>query len=412
MGATHPPPISLTAQLKMLQYFGALKSFVPGSGPRSTTPHTESWVCALHYRVTSLVFLVSCLLVCAVEYVANGFNISCIQAGIPDYWPIPAHVMNTYCYIMSTFTLPRHFPGKVDLSVHPGVGEYNGRNDEVEYKSYYQWVPFVLFLQACLFYTPHALFKQAEGGKVAAIISGLHEPGALLHEDERVNRTTALAKFFNSTLNTHNYWAIRMLLCELLFFVNVVFNIFLIDAFLGGEFSTYGLEVATFVGQDPQYRRDPMSRVFPRVTKCIYEKFGQSGTTETHDALCLLPINVVNEKIYVFLWFWLLLLALITSLFVVFRLVVFCNTSFLGGLIRRKLRHRHCAAAALRNVTKKFQLGDWRLFHLLLHNMNPLVFAEFVIELDLQAGKGSDGLTSDATENNTDSLQKPLLPSL
>ena len=81
-----------------------------------------------------------------------------------------------------------------------------------------------------------------------------------MHEDERVNRTTALAKFFNSTLNTHNYWAIRMLLCELLFFVNVIFNIFLIDAFLGGEFSTYGLEVATFVGQDPQYRRDPMSR--------------------------------------------------------------------------------------------------------------------------------------------------------
>ena len=62
---------------------------------------------------------------------------------------------------------------------------------------------------------------------------------------------------------------------------------------------------------------------------------------QTHDALCLLPINVVNEKIYVFLWFWLLLLALITSLFVVFRLVVFCNTSFLGGLIRRKLRHRY-----------------------------------------------------------------------
>ena len=34
------------------------------------------------------------------------------------------------------------------------------------YKSYYQWVPFVLFLQACLFYAPHALFKLSEGGKV------------------------------------------------------------------------------------------------------------------------------------------------------------------------------------------------------------------------------------------------------
>ena len=82
----------------------------------------------------------------------------------------------------------------------------------------------------------------------------------MLHEAERVDRTIALAKFFNSTLNTHNYWAIRMLLCELLFFLNVVFNIFLIDAFLGGEFSTFGLEVVNFVAQDPQYRMDPMSR--------------------------------------------------------------------------------------------------------------------------------------------------------
>ena len=31
--------------------------------------------------------------------------------------------------------------------------------------------------------------------------------------------------------------------------------------------------------------------------------------SQKHDALCMLPINVVNEKIYVFLWFWLLLLA-------------------------------------------------------------------------------------------------------
>ena len=31
-----------------------------------------------------------------------------------------------------------------------------------------------------------------------------------------------------------------------------------------------------------------------------------------------------------------------------------------------------------------FLQGDWRLLHLLAHNMNPIVFAEFVIELDNQ----------------------------
>ena len=36
--------------------------------------------------------------------------------------------------------------------------------------------------------------------------------------------------------------------------------------------------------------------------------------SQKHDALCMLPINVVNEKIYVFLWFWLLLLAIIRTI--------------------------------------------------------------------------------------------------
>ena len=35
--------------------------------------------------------------------------------------------------------------------------------------------------------------------------------------------------------------------------------------------------------------------------------------SQKHDALCMLPINVVNEKIYVFLWFWLLLFAIIRN---------------------------------------------------------------------------------------------------
>ena len=69
--------------------------------------------------------------------------------------------------------------------------------------------------------------------------------------------------------------------------------------------------------------------------------------------------------------------------------------------------------------------GDWRLLHLLAHNMNPIVFAEFVIELELQvvslelnlkvfpqADKGSEALTRFATKNNNESLRKPLLTSL
>ena len=64
----------------------------------------------------------------------------------------------------------------------------------MEYKAYYQWVPFVLFLQACFFYLPHMLLKLVEGGKVAGIISGLHQREGELHDEERGERHAKLAK--------------------------------------------------------------------------------------------------------------------------------------------------------------------------------------------------------------------------
>jgi hypothetical protein len=47
--------------------------------------------------------------------------------------------------------------------------------------------------------------------------------------------------------------------------------------------------------EDPEDRVDPMSRVFPRVTKCIFNKFGPSGTVPRRDAMCVLPVNSINE---------------------------------------------------------------------------------------------------------------------
>jgi len=41
----------------------------------------------------------------------------------------------------------------------------------------------------------------------------------------------------------HQNWAWKFFLCECLNFVNVIAQIFITDAFLGGEFTTYGTKV-------------------------------------------------------------------------------------------------------------------------------------------------------------------------
>jgi len=61
----------------MIDVFGALKGFLPKSG--QTSPHIESWVSGLHYKLTSLIFLGCSLLVCCITFVGNDSLISCIQ---------------------------------------------------------------------------------------------------------------------------------------------------------------------------------------------------------------------------------------------------------------------------------------------------------------------------------------------
>ena len=51
------------------------------------------------------------------------------------------------------------------LGFQTGVGAFDKTRDEVTHKAYYQWVPFVLFLQGCMFYMPHLISKSWEGGK-------------------------------------------------------------------------------------------------------------------------------------------------------------------------------------------------------------------------------------------------------
>ena len=74
---------------------------------------------------------------------------------------------------------------------------------------------------------------------------------------------------------------------------------------------------------EPEDRVDPMSKVFPRMTKCNFYRYGGSGTLETIDALCVLSMNIINEKIYIFLWFWFILVAVITGINILVRMVQF-----------------------------------------------------------------------------------------
>ena len=76
--------------------------------------------------------------------------------------------------MQGTFSVPSQWVDKDTLLGHhvsqTGVGPYNPDKDYVVYKAYYQWVPFMLFLQGLMFYIPHVLYQWAEERKVGHFV--------------------------------------------------------------------------------------------------------------------------------------------------------------------------------------------------------------------------------------------------
>jgi hypothetical protein len=75
------------------------------------------------------------------------------------------------------------------------------------------------------------------------------------------------------------------------------------------------------------------------VTKCTFHKYGPSGTVEKKDGLCVLPLNIINEKIFIFVWFWLVVVAVISAIALVYRLAVLLGPQIRVVLVAFKVQH-------------------------------------------------------------------------
>ena len=62
--------------------------------------------------------------------------------------------------------------------------------------------------------------------------------------------------------------------------------------------------------------------------------FGPSGTVEVHDTMCILAVNIINQKIYILLWFWLVSLSVITGLWLLFRIATILSPHLRAKLLQ------------------------------------------------------------------------------
>ncbi|XP_074025545.1 innexin inx7 [Leptinotarsa decemlineata] len=395
--------------MSLMKSFGVLKSSWNPSPQQYTI---DNWMFRLHYKATVLFFLAASILVTSRQYI--GEHIKCIaDKGVSQ------RVMNSFCFFTSTFTVIKHLDAnQLDSGnlAHPGVGPYGINSAEpIKKHAYYQWVPFVLFFQGIMFYLTHLLWKKMEGGRLKYLVNGLKYAAFSLEDKEleikskkqkqgqkklmiptkgdKTKKIQQIRNLFTQGIYVNRNWSTKLIVCEVLNVLHVIFQICLTNKFLGGHFISLGLHI---LSEGLNSNVDILDEVFPKVTKCTFHKYGPSGSIQHHDAMCVMALNVVNEKIYTGLWFWFAFILIGSILAVIWRIL----TIFLysrSGIFNRLV---FCTSSPGRlnpwrvlSLLNQVSFTDWLFLVYLSKNIDPMVFRDI-----------SQGISEDMQEKTGDKL--------
>lgn len=235
---------------------------------------------------------------------------------------------NDICWIINTYYVP--LENDIPHSE-------NTRYEQM--LKYYQWSPFILLFMALCFYFPRMLWRSLNNKSGLDIEKLVDEAMKLEQNDNMVDERKKTVKFIVESLKLYienryqtgvpayqhrnlpqqcwyylTFWRHRHLTSylvvlftsvKLLFLVNSLVQIFLLNAFLGNEYHLFGIEVILKFLRGLDWGE---SKRFPRVTLCDFH-IREVGIVHRYTVQCVLPINLFNEKIFLILWFWILILA-------------------------------------------------------------------------------------------------------
>lgn len=243
--------------------------------------------------------------------------------------------------------------------------------EEREYQQYYQWVSIFLMIHAALFLIPAHCWKLWERRTLERLIGALSDDFFVQPGNEAA--VQHLYEFFlhSHYRVRHRLYALRYLLAELLNLATVAANVLLLNVFLRGFWFEFWPAVHLLFAFDYPGWLEASARLFPRLAKCEFFFSGPSGGLQDLQSLCLLPLNVLNEKIYAAVYLWFLVLLAISGLNVLWKLLLLASRPLRLLVIRAE--YREVPAYQWDGALDGGRYSQWFLFRHIAKNLSTSI---------------------------------------
>nr|CDS17261.1 innexin unc 9 [Echinococcus granulosus] len=307
------------AVLKMVatEFLGYIQSF-----SATTYIGVEDLADRANFQWNVIVLLISMILVTVRQY---------FMAPLVCYLPTTVSGGNAESYVTNLCWVEGTFPINLTSGVVPhDIKEWSSTNPRI--MNYYQWVPLVLGLQAIIYYVPRIIWSIFTYNKTGTDLQSLIRTADSAAKDDGEKREKAVRHMAKSLelllFNRREYHYRRdgrlarvlqflpgkrhgnnliyyYIFIKILYVAIGIAQLYLMYTFLRFDkregYLFFGWKILDDIRRGRPWTE---TQVFPRIGACRHTLQHVAAGNNLF-AQCVLPINMLNEKIYIFLYFFL-----------------------------------------------------------------------------------------------------------
>lgn len=235
---------------------------------------------------------------------------------------------------------------------------------------YYQWVPFMLAIQSIMFYIPRLAWQSVSfnrlGTDLNQLVSKASEALVAKSDAKREECIQQVARSLELLLFAHRdyrhgvladcrrslsrfvgflfaskrlgTWTVFAYFCiKLTYLGNTLIQLYIMKTFLNYDQNMF-LFAWKLVGNLLSETYWTETLYFPRLAYCTL-RVRHLGTRENvYAGVCALPVNMFNEKIYIFLFFWVTIVMICTTISLFVWIIRMCTQHRRRAIIQKYLR--------------------------------------------------------------------------